>query len=164
MSVFVYEVGERKFYQRTLCNYQETLVEELLFSLKNSAAIAIKDSLSLFQAIGSKRGELMAYCLIPEGMAVQEFVKQLRTPGFIDQQIEFFDFDEGVTPGLRYRVIADFFVCNQAGVCLEAIDNLMNQLQQAENKMMESQLEKSLNGSAPLSPEETQPTESLSTV
>lgn len=160
-DVITYTIGGVEYRQRHLTNLQQTLVEEMLFDTMQDGVLSVVDAPSFFRALGASRGRLMAICLIPGEMDVKAFVQALQRPGYIDAQIE--HFDDAATPGDRYKVIHDFFVCNQIGSCIDSLTNLISWI---GSKMDESQKSRLVNGSknsAPLSPEATPATAMPST-
>ena len=123
METITYEIAGVGYSQRPLCNFQQALVEEMVFDVMQGGGLSIEDAPSFFRALGVSRGKLMALCLIPSDMEIRSFVEKLSQPGFIEKQTEFFDWH--ATPADRYKVIYDFFACNQIGSCIDSLTNLM---------------------------------------
>lgn len=161
MDYQTYEIGGKAFYQSHLGNLQQTLIEELLFSTFSDGTLQVTDALSLYQVLGNKRPTLMALALIDQGMPRKEFVAKLQEPGFLEERQEFFA-DES-TPGTKQRVIADFFICNQIGLYIESLTNLMAWTQAKADLANPLSQQNGSNGSAPSSLEATLPTETPST-
>jgi len=149
----VYEIGGKKFYQRPLCNLQQTMIEEMLFDTFKGGEISADDPQTFFRALGKNRGQLMAICLIPDGLSIKEFVGKLQKLGYVAKQWEWFDLEAG--PGDRYKAITDFFVCNQIGLCIDSLTNLMAWTTEKMQLPGSSLPANGLNKSAPLPQEET---------
>ena len=116
-----YEIGGRRFYQRPVTVLQERYIEELIFQTLG-AAPAIHDFPSFLRAVGPYKAKLMAIVLIPEEQTVDEFVVELERPDYIERQERWMGTES--SPGVRMKVVADFFVSSQIGLYAESLINL----------------------------------------
>lgn len=116
----VYEIGERKFYQDKLVLGQ---IEHLLKLLRSVGEFAM-DVQGVLEMV-TKRYDVLAVVLVPEGMTRGQLVEQLDNGG--GKEAEKFLRDELDWVTLA-QVVSDFFDCNPVSVLSNAMAGLQRKV------------------------------------
>ena len=145
MKQIEYTIGDKKYTQRKLVLGQILLLTQLL---KNVNVLKDMTPSALIATIGMKMPDALAIVLIPDGTAIKEKASD-------DKRLELateisFNIDAETT----LQVVGDFFDCNPIAFLLEKLSG-------ATEKII-SQVKSISKPSSPSSPEETSPSESIS--
>ena len=159
METCTYEIGGKMFYQRPLGALQESLVEDLIFTEFTKVG-GVKDLPSFLKILGPRKPQLMAIVLIPDGQVIKQFVKALQRHDYLPTQAEWFSNES--SPGVRMKVVSDFFVCNDIALYAEGMIDLVQAVTAMAKKVEGFQHANGSNNSAPFLQEATHETEPVS--